>query len=105
MLNGLRSAQAEATGWNVKIPAIALSSVVRTSSTVATITLPAVGTYDITAQETVTATVPVPMLTGSFATAAAPSFVISTAGGGTPCVARMSMLGVSSCGLLVVPVR
>lgn len=107
LLTNLLSAQSESTGWNIKIPAIALSSVVRTSNTVATITLPAVGTYDITATETVTATVPVPLLTGSFATAAAPTFTVTPSAGGTPCVPRLSTLGVSSCGmpLIAQPMR
>lgn len=102
LLDGLLSAQSEATGWNIKVHAIALSSVVRTSSTVATITLPAIGTYDITATETVTATIPVPALTGSFSAGAAPTFTVVT-GGGAACTPKMTLLGVSSCGEPVWP--
>ena len=64
IINGLTSAQAEAAGWNavVKLNEV-VASVVRTSNTVVTITLSAHATYDITAQETITATIPASALT------------------------------------------
>lgn len=59
IINGLDSAQAEAAGWDAVVKAsLPVSSVVRTSDTVVTITLTAQATYDITAQETITVTVP-----------------------------------------------
>ena len=59
IINGLVSAQSEAHGWNAEVKAkIAVTDVVRTSDTVVTITLDAESLYDITAQETITVTVP-----------------------------------------------
>jgi len=59
IINGIDSAQAEATGWDAVVKAgLVVTDVVRTSNTVVTVTLPAFGTYDITAPETITATVP-----------------------------------------------
>jgi hypothetical protein len=49
--------------------------VVRTSDTVVTITLPAFGTYNITAGETITVTVPATAVTGD-AIVATPTFDI-----------------------------
>jgi hypothetical protein len=64
IINGLLSAMAETHGWNNDVqPAIAVTDVVRTSSTRVTITLPAVSTYDITALEAITVTVPSAALT------------------------------------------
>lgn len=59
IIDGLDSDGAEGTGWNTVIrDAMDVSAVVRTSDTVVTITLPAAPTYNITANETVTVTVP-----------------------------------------------
>lgn len=59
IINGLTSAQSETHGWNAEVKAkIAVTDVVRTSNTVVTITLDAEAAYDITAQETITVTVP-----------------------------------------------
>src|SRR4051812_28409505 len=78
IINGIDSAQAEATGWDAVVKtAIPLTSVVRTSDTVVTITLPAVGTYDITADETVTVTVPATALAGASAIVATPTFSVA----------------------------
>jgi hypothetical protein len=80
----LDSAQAEAAGWDATVkPALAASHFVRTSATVTTITLPAVGTYDITAQETITDTVPAGILTAGNAIVATPTFTVDAAGGAT----------------------
>ena len=66
LINGLDSAQGETTGWNTVVQAgLNDTHVVRTSATVATITLPAFSTYDITAQETITVTVPAAALVSS----------------------------------------
>ena len=61
LINGIDSAQVEAAGWDavVKI-GLTFNDVTRTSATVVTVTLPAFATYDITAAETVTVTVPAP---------------------------------------------
>jgi hypothetical protein len=80
---GLDSAQSEGSGWDAKVkPNIPLANIVRTSDTVVTITLQAQGDYDITAQETVTATIPASALESASAIGATPTFTIDTSGGG-----------------------
>ena len=60
IIDGLDSAQSEGTGWNAEVrDKLAVTTVVRTSPTVVTITLSAQAGYDITVQETITVTVPV----------------------------------------------
>lgn len=59
IINGLVSDGAEAAGWNVEvIGALGVTDVVRTSSSVVTITLPAVANYAIDNDESVTVTIP-----------------------------------------------
>ncbi len=59
IIDGLTSAQTELTGWNNEVKAaLAVTDVVRNSATVVTITLPAFASYDITATETIEATIP-----------------------------------------------
>lgn len=78
IINGLDSAQAEANGWDAVVKAgLAVTDVVRTSATVVTITLPAFATYNITATETVTATIPSTALTGGVQIVASPTFTVS----------------------------
>ncbi len=79
IIAGIDSAQAEGTGWDALRSTIAASSVVRTSDRVVTITLPAIATYDITAQETLTATVPASALQTEASEVASPTFTIDTA--------------------------
>lgn len=80
IIDGIDSAQSEATGWDAVVKVgIAVTDVVRTSDTVVTITLPAFATYDITAQETITATVPASALSLSTSAIAVPTFTIDTA--------------------------
>lgn len=82
---GLDSAQSEATGWDAVVKAgLTSANVARTSDTIATVTLPAFGTYNITAQETITDTIPGSILTGGNAIVATPTFTIDPAGGPTP---------------------
>lgn len=82
IIDGIDSAQSEATGWDLVPKALqSVSGVVRTSDTVVTITLDAFVTYNITATETVTATIPATALTGALAVVASPTFTISTSGG------------------------
>ena len=59
IIDGLTSDGSEATGWNnIVRDALAVGTVERTSDTVVTITLPAFPAYDISADESVTATIP-----------------------------------------------
>ena len=83
-INGMDSAQAEGTGWDAVVKAgLAVTDVVRTSDTVVTVTLPAFASYDITAQETITVTVPATILTGGSAVVGSPTFTVDTAAAGT----------------------
>ncbi len=78
IINGLDSGQAEAAGWDAVVKAgLAVTDVVRTSNTVCTITLPAFSTYQITATETVTWTLPAAALTGGVAIVASPTFTVT----------------------------
>lgn len=78
IINGLDSAQVEATGWNAEVrDKEVVGAVVRTSDTVVTITLTAAGAYDITAQETITVTVPAAALvTSTSEVIATPTFTV-----------------------------
>ena len=77
ILQGLDSAQSETFGWNLIVRDLEpVTSVVRTSNTVVTITLTAKATYNITAQETITMTVPGTALVGGSPITATPTFVI-----------------------------
>jgi hypothetical protein len=78
IINGIDSAQSEAHGWDAEVKAKeVVGAVVRTSNTVVTITLTASPAYNITAAETITATVPAAALTGAGALVASPTFVIT----------------------------
>ena len=94
IINGLDSAQSEATGWDAKVKALeVVTAVVRTSNTVVTVTLTASATYDITATETITVTVPGTAVIGGVPIVAIPTFTVSPVGGGI--VARLlALLGV-----------
>ena len=74
---GFTSAQSEAGGWNAKVRDALKIDWVRTSDTVATGTLQAAADYDITAQETITGTIPGSILTGGSPLVATPTFTIS----------------------------
>lgn len=95
IINGIDSAQSEATGWDAVVKAgEVVASVVRTSDTVVTITLSAFATYDITAQETITVTIPSTAVTGAAAIVATPTFTVSS---NTSVVSKLLMLmGVGS---------
>ena len=78
IIAGCDSAQSEATGWDLVVKALqSLGGVVRTSDTVVTITLDAQALYNITAQETITVTVPGTAITGGVAIIATPTFVVN----------------------------
>jgi hypothetical protein len=78
IISGLTSAGAEAHGWNVEVKAkIPVTDVVRTGNSVVTITLSSEIGYYITANETITVTVPATALTGGVAIGALPTFTIT----------------------------
>lgn len=78
IITGVTSAQSEASGWNLVPKALqSLGGVIRTSDTVVTITWDAFATYNITAQETVTITVPGTALVGTNTIIATPTFTVS----------------------------
>ena len=77
IIAGIDSGQAEATGWDAVVKATqSLAGVVRTSDTVVTITWDAFATYNITAQETITVTVPGTAVAGAGAIVATPTFTV-----------------------------
>ena len=79
IIAGVDSAQSEATGWDLVPKATqSVDGVVRTSDTVVTITWDAFATYNITAQETITVTVPATAVVGAQAIVATPTFTIAT---------------------------
>lgn len=81
IINGLDSGQAEAAGWDAVVKATqGVGGVVRTSDQIVTITLDAFATYDITATETITVTVPASAVSGS-SVVGSPTFTVATAGG------------------------
>lgn len=94
IIDGLDSAQAEATGWNAEVrDNMAVTDVVRTSATVVTITLPASAAYQITAPETITVTVPADALTGAEEAVAGTFLVTQTLTYGTSATRRGISLG------------
>lgn len=80
IIDGLDSAQAEAAGWNAELrDAMAVTTVVRTSATKVTITLPATAGYSITADEDITVTVPKEAIQGGQEDVVAGTFTIVNA--------------------------
>jgi len=77
LIDGIVSAQAEANGWNAERSNIAVTDLVRTSDTVATLTLPALSNYVITADEVLTWTVPAVVLTAVTEVIGAPTIGIT----------------------------
>lgn len=78
IIDGLTSAQSEATGWNAEVrDKEVVTAVVRTSDTVVTITLSAAAAFDITSGETVTVTIPASALSAAGSLVGAPSISIS----------------------------
>ena len=81
IIAGVDSAQSEATGWDLVPKATqSLGGVVRTSDTVVTITWDAFPTYNITANETITVTVPGTAVVNTLGMTATPTFTISFTG-------------------------
>lgn len=90
IINGLDSAQAEGTGWDAVVKAgLEVTTVVRTSDTVVTITLSAFGSYNITAQETITVTVPAAALVSGGPVTGSPTFTVDTSGATATVVAAL----------------
>ena len=80
IIAGCDSAQSEATGWDLVPKATqSLGGVVRTSASVVTITWDAFATYNISAQETITVTVPAAATVAGVGPVATPTFTIDTA--------------------------
>lgn len=75
IIDGMDAADSQATGWNAEVrDKEVTTAVVRTSATVATITLTASASYDITTDEIITVTVPTAALvTGAAAITATPT--------------------------------
>ncbi len=91
IIAGVDSAQSEATGWDLVPKATqSLGGVVRTSDTVVTITWDAFPTYNITAIETITVTIPGTALTGGVPIVATPTFTITNVSASR----SLSLLGV-----------
>lgn len=66
LIDGMDAADGQANGWNAEIrDKEVTTAVVRTSNTVATITLTASASYDITTNETITLTIPAATLVTS----------------------------------------
>ena len=78
IIDGLTSAQGEAAGWNAEVRDVeVVGAVVRTNDTVVTITLTNAGDYSITADETITVTVPAAAMEGQLQdVVASPTFVV-----------------------------
>ncbi len=84
LIDGFDAATSPTNGWNNEVRDKALTSeVVRTSSTIATWTVAAQSGYDISAQETITGTIPTDVLvTGAGAITATPTFTVDAVSAG-----------------------
>jgi hypothetical protein len=90
LINGIDSGGAETYGWDAVVKAnMDFNDVTRTSATVVTITLGAEATYNITANETITVTVPAAAVAGGSPITATPTFDITA---GTPSAALTGTL-------------
>src|SRR3990167_1011677 len=82
MRDGMVSAQSEAAGFNaLRSTIIPLANITRTADDVLTIVFAAAASYDITAQEVITPTIPASILSGGVAIVATPTFTIDPDGG------------------------
>lgn len=78
VIDGLDSDGVELLGWNNEVrDKEVVGAVVRDSATQVTVTLSAAAAYDITADETITVTVPASALTGGVAVVATPTFDVT----------------------------
>lgn len=94
IIDGLDSAQSELTGWNNEVrDKEVVTAVARTSSTVVTITLTASASYDITATETITATIPnAALTTGTSDIVGTPAFTVTAVVSGVSIPVIMNQL-------------
>ena len=76
IINGFVSASSETNGWNNRRSDFAVTDVVRTSSTIVTVTFSASTAYNTSAAETITLTIPASAIVGPALTAA-PTFTIT----------------------------
>jgi hypothetical protein len=83
LIDGFSAASSPTNGWNNEVrDKAATTEVVRTSATVATWTVAAQAGYDITAQETITGTIPIAALTtGAGTIVSTPTFTIDPVSG------------------------
>ncbi len=82
LIVGLDAAQVGTKGWDtLVVPLITFANVVRTSTTVVTITLPAASEYAIHKDEVVTATIPASALTAAVVIVATSPNIIVARGG------------------------
>jgi hypothetical protein len=86
IINGLDAATSPTNGWNNEVrDKEVVGSVVRTSSTVVTITLSAQAGYNITSQETITVTVPnTALVTSAGDLTGVPTFTVDPTGAVIP---------------------
>jgi hypothetical protein len=80
IIDGLDSAQSETNGWNAEVrDEMGVSSVVRTSGTIVTVTIAAadVADYRMTSNELITVTVPASAIASADAITATPTFYIT----------------------------
>ena len=84
LIDGFDAASSPTNGWNNEVrDKAATTEVVRTSSTVATWTVAAQAGYDVSAQETITGTIPTAVLvTGAGAITATPTFTVDAVSAG-----------------------
>ncbi len=81
ILNGLVAASSPTNGWNNRRADIPVTAVVRPSSTVCTITRPAIAAYSVTANETITCTVPSTATAAGTAIVASPTLTVTEGAG------------------------
>lgn len=80
LLDGLVAAASPTNGWNNEV-SLTPSDIVRTSDTVATLTLPATAAYEIDADETLTWTIPAAVLvTSATEVVASPTITVTNDG-------------------------
>lgn len=78
IIDGIDSNQSYVAGWNAEVrDNMAVTTVVRTSDTVVTVTLPATAGYAIDAPETITVTIPASAVTANEEYVAVPTILVS----------------------------
>ncbi len=80
IIAGIDSGQAESAGWDAEVKGnMVFGDVARTSDTVITVTLAAEAAYKITADETITVTIPDTAILNQSGMVASPTFVVTAA--------------------------